>query len=547
MIEEGATAPGFELPGIRGGEVGQIDTKTVFGSGIVLLAFYPGDFNPAYSETETDLDELNLFTMQKDVTVLAISGDSVHSHQAFAGEYNLEMTLLSDLRGEVAREYGVGVDDTDAGHLTRRAVFVVDHTETVQYAWMTDDCEELPDVDAIRDVIQGIGDDDAARSRYRVGHARYMEGRRTFTSAVNAYEDREWMMAQTDFTRAAEEFDEASEEFNTAVRFSEDETARRYFERAEEKSEALWRASEWLGESAGAFASGAGREADSLRSDAEGPLETVRELHEPPDPDDFPPEEDPAERETDEDEDCAWLDDGEDIDTSLDADIGEEEELSEEEAQAQADAAEPADATAASEPAADAAAAPTADTADAGGDEGEDEEGAAIDDEELEEITAELEMQSEAAEDAEESEPEPGGGNVVPRELDTGDDDGTDEVAVDSDMEAGEGVSEVGAAEAEAGPTAGEASDTAAVDEAAVDGPAEGPAEHDADSPGGAEAEDDDAADDVDTDEDGNIKLNLTDPTEGEDDEEEEDDEEPDPFGEDSLDGGGDHGVPDSL
>ena len=142
MIEEGAQAPTFELPGIRGGTFEQIDAGAVFGGGIVVLAFYPGDFNPACSGTETDLDELDLFTMQKDVTVLAISGDSIHSHRAFADEYNLEMALLSDLRGEVARQYGVAVDEETAGHLTKRAVFVVDHTGTVQYAWATDDPEE---------------------------------------------------------------------------------------------------------------------------------------------------------------------------------------------------------------------------------------------------------------------------------------------------------------------------------------------------------------------------------------------------------------------
>jgi peroxiredoxin len=557
MIEEGAQAPTFELPGIRNGEFVQIDASEVFGGGIVVLAFYPGDFNPACSGTKTDLDELDLFTMQKDVAVLAISGDSVHSHRAFAEEFNLEMTLLSDLRGEVARRYGVAVEDEAAGHLTKRAVFVVDHTETVQYAWATDDLEELPDVDEIRDTVQGIGDDDTAQSRYRVGHARYVEGRRAFTSAMNAYEEREWMMAQTDFAQAAEEFDEALEEFNTAVRFSESERTQTYFDRAEEKAEALWRASEWLSESAGAFASGSGRKAESLRSDAEEPLETVRELHEPPDPDGFPPEEDPAERDDEEAEpDRSWLDDEEEIDTSLDADIDAELD-----ADATEDDAANGDETAASgeagiggeteaseegaevgDGAPESAAASDKTEAVAASDDADDEgdDGAAIDDAELEEITAELEEQTEAAqEDAEETEPEPGGGNVVPQELDAVDDsaagDQEETAAADAD------ATDVGAD----GPRHDDSqtADTSAAEAEST------PAGNSADDGGGESNET--AAQETDSEED--IELDLTDPTEGEDEADDQDDgeengeDEEDVVNDEALGESGDHGVPDSL
>jgi len=536
MIEEGGQAPTFELPGIRGGAFEQIDAGTVFGGGIVVLAFYPGDFNPACSGTETDLDELDLFTMQKDVTVLAISGDSVHSHRAFADEYNLEMALLSDLRGEVARQYGVAVDDETAGHLTKRAVFVVDHTGTVQYAWATDDPEELPDVDEIRDAVQGIGDDDTAQSRYRVGHARYMEGRRAFTSAMGAYEDREWMMAQADFSQAAEEFDAALEEFNTAVRFSESEDALVYFERAEEKAEALWRASEWLGESAGAFASGSGRKADSLRSDAEEPLETVRRLHEPPDPDDFPPDEDPADRDDGEEPDRSWMEDDEEIDTSLDADI--DAELDDEAADPDAtggagdEEGEPAP-----EPVETTDGEPAAGGAAADGDG----ESAAIDDAELEEITAELEEQTEAAQESvDDEDPKPGGGNVVPQELDADSEEGGP--GVDPEPEVAAAESDLVPDDAEAAPAeSGVDSDS---QQGADDGEEAAPADEREGGASTAAADPEgDASGEEETDE--GIELDLTDPTEG--DEEDEDEDEEESVSDEALGGGGDHGVPDSL
>ena len=395
MIESGEEAPPFSLPAVKDGEVTEVDLASVFGSEVAILAFYPGDFNPACSDSETGLDELDLFTMQKDVQVFAISGDSVHSHQAFAEQYNLHMPLLSDTDGEMARAYGVAAGDGD-GYLTRRAVVVVDHTGTVQYTWESERPSHVPTAEEIRRAVEGIGDDETAASRYRVGYAHYMEGRRAFTSAMKAYENREWMMAQTDFTQACEEFRAAGDEFNTATRFAESDKTRVYFDRAEEKSESLWRAADWLAESASAFASGQGAKADSLRGDAEAPLETARDLHEPPEPDEFPPEEDPAERD-EEEESVHPLADGDEPAATLNADIDDQLETENDSGQQpqqpadgdNLDGGETADeVTTGTEPA------PAGDTT-AG--ETSDGEASEIDDEELEEITAELEEQSETA------------------------------------------------------------------------------------------------------------------------------------------------------
>ncbi len=429
MIEEGERAPSFELLGVKDGEIEQVSAEEFFGKEIVVLAFYPGDFNPACSKTETGLDELDLFTMQKDVTVLAISGDSVYSHRAFAQKYSLNMALLSDTDGSIAAAYGVAVEDS-VGYLTRRAVIVVDHTETVVFTWSTDSPKAVPNIEAIRSAVEGIGDDSTAESRYRVGHARYMEGRRAFTSAMKAYEQREWMMAQTDFKQAAAEFDEAGEEFNTAVRFAEQEETRTYFERAEKKAEALWRAADWLNGSASAFASGEGAKAESLRSDAEAPLEMARDLHEPPDPDDFPPEEDPAERETNEKKHFVPQEEEEST-ASLDTDIDAELEQTEASDTAGEDsygtqhgsASTGADGSADSQTAVENEATAMNENAESEPSQTKREtaeERTQIDEKELEEITAELEEQTEAVQ--EQSEQESNGEGVVSDESEPTDD-----------------------------------------------------------------------------------------------------------------------------
>lgn len=365
MIEEGDSAVPFELPAVVDGEFEQVALEEYLGKEVIILAFYPADFNPACEGGTTDLDELDLFTMQKDVSILGISADSIYSHRAFADEFDLHIPLLSDAGGRVADAYGVAKEADDEGYLTRRAIVVIDHSETVEYAWVAEDIGELPDVEAIRDTVEGVGSDETAEARYTVGHAHYIEGRRAFTSAMKAYEDKEWMMSQGDFDRAYEEFGEAKEEFNTAVRFCETEENETYFRRAEDKAEALWRASEWLMESANAFSSGEGAQAESMRKDAEAPLEEARAIHDPVEPDGFPPEEDPADETADDDEDEeAFLpEEKEEVDTTLELDesaVDDEDE-----------------------------------STDKGEADSEDEDAGEIDDDELEEIAAELEGQDE--------------------------------------------------------------------------------------------------------------------------------------------------------
>jgi peroxiredoxin len=293
MIEEGEQAPDFRLPAVVDGERREVGLADHLEGNVVVLGFYPGDFNPACDGESTDLDELDLFTMQKDVAVLGISGDSVHSHRAFAAEYDLHVPLLADVHGEVTGAYGVAADDP--GYLTRRAVVVVDPEGVVRYAWAADSLEGLPDVDRVRAAVEGVGGGGMALARYRVGHAHYVEGRRAFSSAMGGFEDREWLLAKGDFARAAEEFAGAADTFDTAARFADGDGHEAYYERAGRKAEELSRAAEWLAESAGAFASGEGREGEQLRADAETPLETARDIPDPVPPDEFPPEDLPEE------------------------------------------------------------------------------------------------------------------------------------------------------------------------------------------------------------------------------------------------------------
>ncbi|MHC3379459.1 redoxin domain-containing protein [Haloarcula sp. H-GB5] len=327
MLSEGTAAPLFELPALVDGDCQRVELSDYLGEDVVILAFYPADFNPACDETSCDLDELDLFTMQKDVTILGISPDSVYSHRAFADRYGLKIPLLSDTDHDVAREYGLDFIDDIGQQLIERSVVVIDHDGDVQYAWSTDDLQALPRVGEIKDAIADTGGDDTAFARYRVGHAHYTEGRRAFTSAMSAFGESEWMVAQGDFQQARDEFADAEDHFDTAVRFVDDESLKPIYEDAKTKANSLWQASDWLTQAARAYSSGNGAEGQQLRDDAERPLETARGYEEPPDPDGpWPPDMETLEKDTDDDRPAFLTQDETAVDTSLDVDIDEEVE-----------------------------------------------------------------------------------------------------------------------------------------------------------------------------------------------------------------------------
>jgi len=287
MLSEGATAPSVVLPGYVDGERERVDLGASLGDGIVVLVFYPADFNPGCSMQSSDLGDLDLFTMQKDVSVFAVSPDSTYSHEAFAERYSLRVPLLSDVDGDAASAYDVELETETGEHLCQRAVFVVDHRGEVVYAWATDDLEERVNVDPVKQAVGDIGGDETALERYRLGVERYAEGREAFTAAMADYQDREWIPARGAFEEAEPAFAAAADHLNTAVRFAETAAFETVADRAEEKADTLQHAADWLGQSADELAQGRGKSGTEYRDDAEQVIDAASDLPEPPEADAF--------------------------------------------------------------------------------------------------------------------------------------------------------------------------------------------------------------------------------------------------------------------
>ncbi|MHB8492056.1 MAG: peroxiredoxin [Solirubrobacteraceae bacterium] len=120
----GEQAPDFELEGTDG----TFKLSQHRGERVVLL-FYPGDDTPvctrqfcSYRDRAVDLEGLG-------ATLVGISAQDVSSHEAFTAKHGLNVPLLADPDGAVARAYGA----FGRPFGTRRAVVVIDQEGVVRH------------------------------------------------------------------------------------------------------------------------------------------------------------------------------------------------------------------------------------------------------------------------------------------------------------------------------------------------------------------------------------------------------------------------------
>jgi peroxiredoxin len=96
----------------------------------VVLAFYPLDWSPVCTTENKCLNDDFPKFQSASTEVLGISRDSVYSHKAWQEALGLKHRLLSDMSGDVAKKYGMWLDDK---FITKRATVVVDKQGTVKF------------------------------------------------------------------------------------------------------------------------------------------------------------------------------------------------------------------------------------------------------------------------------------------------------------------------------------------------------------------------------------------------------------------------------
>lgn len=100
-MDIGDTAPEFSLPDSDNNIHNLSDYKDKW----VLLYFYPKDFTSGCT-TEACSFRDNFSQLEKVVTILGVSADTVDSHKKFAEKHELPFTLLADPERKVITAYG---------------------------------------------------------------------------------------------------------------------------------------------------------------------------------------------------------------------------------------------------------------------------------------------------------------------------------------------------------------------------------------------------------------------------------------------------------
>src|SRR3712207_2742749 len=131
MVAPGVRGPRFALPSTTRRTLDLAD----LGGRPVVLAFYPGDWEPEAAEQLALYQHFLPNLRVLGATLLGIATDSIWCHLAFARQLRLEFPLLADFepKGAVARAYGVyrsGVGTCE------RALFVLDGGGTIRWCYV---------------------------------------------------------------------------------------------------------------------------------------------------------------------------------------------------------------------------------------------------------------------------------------------------------------------------------------------------------------------------------------------------------------------------
>ncbi|HVM07037.1 MAG TPA: peroxiredoxin [Acidimicrobiales bacterium] len=122
----GDVAPDFRLPGTGDREYSLSDYR----GQTVVLVFYPGDNTPVCTmQLNTYNSDLAQFE-DLGAQILAISPQSVDSHERFADVHGFRFPLLADEGTAVGRAYGI----LGPVGFYRRSVFVIDASGIIRYA-----------------------------------------------------------------------------------------------------------------------------------------------------------------------------------------------------------------------------------------------------------------------------------------------------------------------------------------------------------------------------------------------------------------------------
>ncbi|MEX2150737.1 MAG: peroxiredoxin [Steroidobacteraceae bacterium] len=132
MLTAGESAPDFELPD-QDGKLRRLGA--LLGGKPIIIYFYPADFTPGCTREACDLRDLHTQILAAGLQVVGISPQPPESHRRFRDEFGLPFLLLSDVKKDAIKAYGV---DGPLGIGVRRATFLIGRDQRVQDSVLAD-------------------------------------------------------------------------------------------------------------------------------------------------------------------------------------------------------------------------------------------------------------------------------------------------------------------------------------------------------------------------------------------------------------------------
>jgi glutaredoxin-dependent peroxiredoxin len=152
-MQKGDIVQNFVLKNSEGKDLSLLDLTS---EGKALILFFPLAFSTVCTdEMCTVKDNMKLYN-SLNANVAAISIDSFFTLREFKKTYNLNFTLLSDFNKQVSKQFGVLYDDYfGMKGVAKRAAFVINGENKVEYAEILEDSGNLPDFKSIRKALIG--------------------------------------------------------------------------------------------------------------------------------------------------------------------------------------------------------------------------------------------------------------------------------------------------------------------------------------------------------------------------------------------------------
>jgi peroxiredoxin len=153
-LEIGSRAPDFSLKTKTADGLKDVSLGDHLGNSSVVLLFFPFAFTSVcMAEACSVRDDLKAYE-ELNAKVFGISVDSPFAQEAMALKENLNFPLLSDFNKIVSKSYDVLYEDFIGFEgVAKRSAFVVSIEGNITFAWSSDDPQQLPDFNQIKQAL----------------------------------------------------------------------------------------------------------------------------------------------------------------------------------------------------------------------------------------------------------------------------------------------------------------------------------------------------------------------------------------------------------